>query len=179
MLFLSFFPPYASLFCRNAPCPPASWVDSGSVHPWHRVWVSHAAVPGADWVCCQWEQHSCGPSGGGESGRPSQCDGFGSGKTQDKLIADDSLCIDTHQAVKSSILSVCDLCVQWRRELVTFFRSGQCADKRLQKLSSHHWMCFSWTSWPRRKVWLGGFPCFLIFLTYFLNELWYLGFLIS
>lgn len=108
MLFLSFFPPYASLFCRNAPCPPASWVDSGSVHPWHRVWVSHAAVPGADWVCCQWEQHSCGPSGGGESGRPSQCDGFGSGKTQDKLIADDSLCIDTHQAVKSSILSVCD-----------------------------------------------------------------------
>lgn len=59
------------------------------------------------------------------------------------------------------------------------FGSGQCADERLQKLSSHHWMCFSWTSWPRRKVWLGGFPCFLIFLTNFLNELWYLGFLIS
>lgn len=84
------FRPYASLLCRNAPCPPACWVDSGSVHPLHCVWVSHTAVSGANWVCCQWEQHSCGPPGRGESGRPSQRDSFGSGKTQNKLITDGS-----------------------------------------------------------------------------------------
>lgn len=80
-LFALFF---ATAFPRNAPCPPASWVDSGSVHPWHCVWVSHAAVPGPDRVCCQREQHSCGPSGRGESGRSSQRDGVGSGETQKK-----------------------------------------------------------------------------------------------
>lgn len=81
---------FATFFPRNAPCPPASWVDSGSVHPWHCVWVSHAAVPGPDRVCCQREQRSCGPSGRGESGRPSQRDGVGSGETQKKLPGVDS-----------------------------------------------------------------------------------------
>lgn len=134
-------------FCRNAPCPPASWIDSGSVHPWHYVWVSHAAVPGADWLCCQREQHSCGPTGRGESGRPGQCDGSCSGRTWDRLIIDDSLCIHTHQSVRSSILSVshhlavllsCHLYVQWRRESVflSMADSGQCAGPVcLQKLS--------------------------------------------
>lgn len=74
---------------RNAPCPPASWVDSRSLHPWHCVWIRYAAVPGADWVCCQWEQHSRSPSGCGESGRPGQRDRSGSGKSQNRLIVKD------------------------------------------------------------------------------------------
>lgn len=81
---------FATAFPRNAPCPPARWVDSGSVHPWHCVRVSHAAVPGPDRVCRQREQHSCGPSGRGESGRPSQRDGVGSGETQKKPAVVDS-----------------------------------------------------------------------------------------
>lgn len=75
--FSQYFLPCAG---RNAPCLPASWVDSGSVHPWHYVRVGHAAVPGADWLCCRREQRSCGPPGHRESGRPSQCDSFGSGR---------------------------------------------------------------------------------------------------
>lgn len=68
-----------AVFCRDAPCP-ASRVDSGSVHLWHRVRGGHAAVPGADRLCCQWEQHNCGAAGRGESGRPRQRDGFSAGK---------------------------------------------------------------------------------------------------
>ena len=72
--------PHVSPFCRNAPSPPVSWVDSGSLHPWHNIWVSHAAVPGPDWFHCQREQHGCRPTGRGESGRPCQCDRFNFGR---------------------------------------------------------------------------------------------------
>lgn len=88
--------------CRNAPCPPASWVDSGSVHTWHYIWVSHTTVRGGDWLCCQREQLICGPTGFGESGRPSQCDGFGSCKTYHKLI----VC-----PYSSSCQIICSVCI--------------------------------------------------------------------
>lgn len=71
---LSVFPAISSisfpLLYRNAQCPPTSWVDSGSVHPWHCVGVSHTAVPRANRLCCQREQHRRDPARCGESGRP-------------------------------------------------------------------------------------------------------------
>lgn len=168
-------------FCRNAPCPPASWVDSDSVHPWNYVRDGHAAVPGADGLHCQREQHSCGPAGRGESGRPGQCDGFGSGRTWDKNSSLMTHCVSVLINLSSHLFSLylstwlslqlpvskCPLNVFWKSQhgfwLYVLYMGASVSCSQLASGKA---------SWPRNGVWLGAFLCFVISLPYFfLHEL--------